>query len=360
MNLAFCFNVKHTSPSKNITAQKEADYDSPETIAAIKNALESGGHEVWQVEANENAYMHFFRNRRSIPIVFNIAEGLGGEAREAHIPAMLEMLRIPYTHSGPLAQAISLDKVLTKTVLLQHDIPTPRFQLVKRINDELDTTLRFPLIAKPNSEGSSIGIFNENLVYDKLKLFERIKWLLNRYKEPVLVEEYIDGREFTVSVLGNDPPKVLPIVEQNFSIFPENMPHIASYEAKWFFEDSLPDVKSAYFCPAQISQTLKSAIERLSLKIYSVLDCKDVIRVDFRVDKKENIYCLEINTLPGMLADSNVVSYLPIAARTAGFSYEGLINTILNEAVARYGLVQEKKMYQILRNYWPQAFLRAR
>jgi len=272
---------------------------------------------------------------------------------------MLEMLHIPYTHSGPLAQAVSLDKVLTKTVFLAHDIPTPQFQLVKSIEHTLDPSLRFPLIVKPNSEGSSIGIFNENIVYDKLKLLERIKWLLNRFKEPVLVEEYIDGREFTVAILGNKPPKVLPIVEQNFAIFPENMPHIASYEAKWFFEDSLPDARQAYFCPAPISTQLKSRIEVLCMRVFEVLDCKDVVRIDLRVDKKDSIYCLEVNTLPGMLAEENVVSYLPIAARAAGFTYEGLINTILNEAVARYGLVQEKSMYQVLRNYWPQKYLQA-
>lgn len=270
---------------------------------------------------------------------------------------MLEMLAIPYTHSGSLAQAISLDKTLTKIVVLHHGILTPRFQLIRSINDPVDPKLRFPLIVKPNSEGSSIGIFNDNLVFDKIKLYERIDWIISKFQEAVLIEGYIDGREFTVSILGNDPPIVLPIVEQNFNIFPENMPHFTSYEAKWLFEDQLPDVRIAYFCPPKISPALKEKIENLSLQIYKVLNCKDVCRIDFRMDKNENIYLLEVNTLPGLMPDPNVVSYLPIAARASGFSFEGLVNTILNEAIKRYQIFSEEKLYKSVTNYWPVKYL---
>lgn len=358
MNLAFCFNVKHTTPSRNIAAQQEADFDSPEIIADIKTALESGQHKVTEVEGDRKSYLRFLEIKDKIKIVFNIAEGLHGQAREAQIPSMLEVLKIPFTHSGPWTQTISLDKTLTKIVLLHHGIPTPRFQLIKNSEYQLENSLRFPLIVKPNSEGSSIGIFNENLVYDYLKLAERIRWLLAKFHQPVLVEEYIDGREFTVSILGNKPPRVLPIVEQNFSIFPENMHHFATYEAKWLYEDQLPNPADAYFCPAPITTRLQEKLSELSLKIYQILDCKDVSRIDFRMDKNENIFCLEVNTLPGLMADPNVVSYLPIAARAAGFSFEGLVNTILNEALERYDIYPQKKLYQIVKNYWPQKYLR--
>ena len=359
MNLAFCYNVKHTTPSKNITAQKEADFDAPETITGIRGALEAAGHSVIEIEADQNAPLRFSQLREKIKIVFNIAEGLGCQAREAQVPALLEMLGIPYTHSGPLTQAISLDKALTKLVLLHHNLPTPRFQLVKREDEEINPHLRFPLIVKPNSEGSSIGIFNENLVYDRVKLSERVKWLLHRFHEPTIIEEYIDGREFTVAVIGNQNPRVLPIVEQNFSIFPENMPHFASFEAKWLFEDSLPNPHDAYFCPAPVSSQLQEKIEKLCLAIFEALECKDICRIDLRMDKNENLYCLEVNTLPGLIPDPQVVSYLPIAAAVAGFSFEGLVNTILNEAVKRYGLYSEKKIYHILKNYWPQQLFQA-
>jgi len=205
-----------------------------------------------------------------------------------------------------------------------------------------------------------MGIFNDNLVYDKIKLYERVNWLLIKFKQPVIVEEYIDGREFTISVLGNNPPRVLPIVEQNFSVFPNDIPHIASYEAKWIFEDNLPNPKDAYFCPAQISSSFKSKIEAICLRIYEILNCKDVCRIDFRVDKNENIYCLEVNTLPGMIPNPDIISYLPVAAHEAGFSFEGLVNTILNEAIKRYNILSNKKTVSKMNNYWPQSFLFAK
>lgn len=158
-------------------------------------------------------------------------------------------------------------------------------------------------------------------------------------------------------MLGNDPARVLPIVEQNFDIFPENMPHFASYEAKWLFEDTLPDPTTAYFCPAQVTQQLKAKIEEMSLQVFHILDCKDVVRIDYRVDKNENIYFLEINTLPGMIADPQIISYLPIAARASGFSFEGMVNTILNEALKRYGILSEKKYYDMSKQFLPQSFL---
>lgn len=323
----------------------------------MKAAIESGGHTVIEIEANEQAYLRFLDVRKKIKMVFNQSEGLPGLAREAQVPSMLDMLGIPFTHSGPLTQAISLDKTLTKKVLAFDGIPTPRFQLIKSTDDQIDPRLTFPLLVKPNAEGSSIGIFNENLVFEKAKLIERIDWLLSKFSESVLVEEYIDGREFTVSVLGNYPPRVLPIVEQNFSIFPESMPHFASFEAKWLFEDTLPDPHKAYFCPAPISEKLKTKIEDLCLRVYDLLDVKDVCRIDLRADKNENIYFIELNTIPGMIPDPNVVTYFPIAGRKAGFSYEGLVNTILNNALKRYGIVNEKQYHLISKPFLPASFL---
>jgi len=267
------------------------------------------------------------------------------------------MLNIPFTHSGPLTNTITLDKNLTKIVLSHYKILTPKYIWVTDMSGVSDNNLKYPLIVKPNREGSSVGIFNENLVYTKLKLFERVKWILHTFKQPVLIEEYIDGREFTVSVMGNSPAKVLPIVEQNFEIFPENMPRFASYEAKWFFEDHLPDAKLAYHCPAPLSTNVQKKIEEICLEVFKLLNCKDVSRIDLRMDKNENIYVLEVNTLPGLNPNENEVSYLPVAARRAGFTFEGLVNTILNEAIKRYGIIPEKKIYHFLKNYWPEPYL---
>jgi len=348
VNLALSYNIKHATPSRSLNSQNEAEFDSPETIAAIQKALESEGYTVYPVEAEEEAYSKFLSLKSKISIVFNIAEGLRGQAREAQIPAMLEMLNIPYTHSGVLAQAITLDKALTKKILTFHKINTPKFILISQINqiDNLhDSRLEYPLIVKPNSEGSSKGIFNENLVFDKVKLAERIRWLLKNFPEPVLVEEYLGGREFTVSVFGNNPPQVLPIVEQNYAVFPENMSHFTSYEAKWLFEDSLPDTHDAYFCPPQITSKLQAEIENICLSTWEALNLKDVARFDLRIDRNGAVSILEVNTLPGLIPDPIVVSYLPIAARAAGFTFDSLVNGILNEALNRYGLNTKQSTY---------------
>lgn len=341
MNLAFTYNIRHTKASKNLSAQEQAEFDSPETIKAISDVFSANNCHVFPVEADEEAYANFKKLKNDIKIVFNFSEGLRGQSREAQIPAMLEMLAIPYTHSGVLAHAVSLDKSLTKKVLRYHGIQTPNFQLVKSIEDRIDPELRYPLIVKPNAEGSSKGIFNENLVFDKTKLLARIKWLLNNFHQPVLVEEFLRGREFTVAVLGNNAPKVLPIVEQNYNIFPENMPHFASYEAKWLFEDDLPNPHDAYFCPAPVTPKLRAEIEDVCLKVWEAIDIKDVTRIDMRLDADGHPSILELNTIPGMISDPNIVSYLPIAARKAGMSFEALVMSILHEALVRYNLAEK-------------------
>lgn len=346
MNLAFTYNVKNTVPSKNLSAQSEAEFDAPETIESIKKALESGGHSVIPIEADEGAYSKFHALKDTVGMVFTIAEGLRGHGREAQIPAMLEMLGIPYTHSDVVVQAITLDKALTKKILRADGVNTPQFQLISSSDETVNPALRFPLIVKPNSEGSSKGIFNENLVYDKVKLQERIKWLIHKFHQPVLVEEFLSGREFTVALLGN-PPKVLPIVEQNYSIFPENMPHFASYEAKWLFEDSLPDPHQAYFCPPEITKNLEEKIQKICLETWDSLGIQDVCRIDLRLDSNGNPSILEVNTIPGMMPDPNVISYFPIAARKAGYSFDGMVNAVLDAALQRYGIKQTKTVHTI-------------
>ena len=351
MTIALTYNVKHTRSSTSLTAQNEAEFDSPETVEALKKALESENHKVIKIEADDSAYSRFQTLKNEIDIVFNVSEGLRGQARESQIPAILEMLNIPYTHSGVLAQAVTLDKALTKKILTFHGISTPKFLLIRQIRQispiltQVSRELSYPLIVKPNSEGSSKGIFNKNLVFDEKKLSERIAWLLKTFKQPVLIEEFLSGREFTVSILGNSPPKVLPIVEQNFEVFPENMPHFASYEAKWLFEDELPNPHDAYFCPAPIDKNLKIKIDNICLAAWDALELKDVARIDLRLDHDGNPSILEVNTLPGLISDPNIVTYLPIAARKAGYTYETLVNTILNEALKRYGLLKSSKSH---------------
>lgn len=326
MKIAFCYNVKKNKPSADPGKQDDTEFDGPEVVNGIKNTLKSLGHSVIAIEADENAFIKLKKHRKEIDLVFNIAEGLGGDARESQIPLFCEVLGIAYTHSSPTVHAIKLDKEFTKYLL-------EGAELVK-----VPGRSKFPLIVKPNKEGSSKGIMDANVVYNKKELEKRISVISKSIGGEILVEEYIDGREFTVSVIGNEDPIVLPIVEQKFDFLPKGMNKMASYELKWLYEDKLENLKDAYDCPAKISKKLQKKIEDTSVAIYKFLGVRDCARIDYRLDKKGDLYFLEINTLPGMIPDENVISYFPLSARTAGMSYKDLVGKIIEFASKRYGL----------------------
>ncbi|MEW6407857.1 MAG: D-alanine--D-alanine ligase [Patescibacteria group bacterium] len=342
MKIALTFNQRSIHPYwGNGEAEKVIEFDLPETIFGIKSALEKDGHKVRLVEANKEAYLKLKKLKKEIDLVFNVAEGMHGEDREAQIPAMLEMLQIPYTGSGPLALALTLDKSRAKEILKLHKIPTANFFSVAQDEDLPAVTLDFPLIVKPNSEGSSKGIKNSAVVKSILELKEKIKEIHKKYHQKALVEEFLPGREFTVGILGNNPPQVLPIVEVDFSNVPSGFHKIDSYETKWLFEDKLE-------CPAKICHSLRQKIEEISLKTFLVLGCRDLARIDIRLDKNGCPHILEVNALPGLIPDPKQHSRFPAAAFACGYAYEKLINKIVAAACQRYGLKlrEEKKMVQ--------------
>lgn len=326
MKIAFCFNVKKKKPSIDPSKQQDIEFDGPVVINGVKNTLKELGHEVILIEADENAFLKLRRLRNNIDLVFNIAEGLGGDARESQIPLYCEVLKIPYTHSSPTIHAIKLDKEFTKYLL-------EGAKIVK-----VPGHSEFPLMVKPNKEGSSKGIMDANVVRNKKELDERIRVLKESIGGEVLVEEYIDGREFTVSVIGNENPEVLPIVEQKFDFLPKGMNKIASYELKWFYEDSLKNIEDAYDCPAKIDKKLEEKIKDTSIAIYKFLGVRDCARIDYRLNEKGDLYFLEINTLPGINPDPKVISYFPLSARVAGMSFKDLIAKIIFFAAERYGI----------------------
>lgn len=340
MNVALAYNIKKSKPSADLSKQKDLEFDSPNVIDGIKSSLESLGHKVFLVEADVNAFSKLKKLKGKIDIVFNIAEGLWGDARESQIPMYCEVLQIPYTHSGPTTHGIGLDKSFAKLVLTGADhINVPESYVVFSKNYKIPDYLDFPLIVKPNKEGSSKGVFDANVVRNSKALTERIELVTEGFTKEVLVEEFIDGREFTVAVLGNVGHfRVLPIIEQKFGFLPKGMNKIASFELKWFYEDSLKDLREAYDCPAKISRKLEKEIEDTSKQICRLLDVRDCARIDYRLDRRGKLYFLEINTLPGLNPDENIISYFPLAARTAGISFRDLIGEILSLACARYGL----------------------
>lgn len=327
---------KEVSPEENVPEDFYAEFDSAETINALKSAIESAGHKVVLIEADENAFTKLKRLKSQLDIVFNIAEGMRGESRESHMPSILEMLGIPYSGSGPLTLAICLDKARTKEILSFHRIKTPEFQIFTDSSEELNQKLKFPLIVKPISEGSSKGIKDDCVVRTDEELRNKISSLLKTYNQPALVEEFLEGREFTVAVMGNTDPVVLPIVEIIFDELPDNANKIYSYEAKWIWDVPSKPL-NIFSCPADLPKPLYTQICRTAIAAYKAVNCKDLCRIDIRL-KGTTPCIIEMNPLPGMIPNPEDNSCFPKAARAAGIQYNDLINMILYYAAERQGM----------------------
>lgn len=360
LNVALVFNVKKEetttdesidppSPNAAHLAQTEltlprfsprndtfAEWDTMETIEAVRAAL-AERHKVTLIEADRDAYNRLSSLRPDI--VFNIAEGLYGVSREAQLPAMLEYLGIPYTGSDPLTLALCLDKARAKEILSYYNIPTPRFASVSSPTDLTGLSIQFPNIVKPLHEGSSKGIYNSSVVQTWDELWREVNTIIKTYNEPALVEQYIDGREFTVAMLGNgNDVQILPIVEIKFDSLPDNVNPIYSFEAKWIW-DRAESPLDIFQCPADISHGLQDEIDTLCRKAYAILRCRDWCRIDVRLDGAGRPHVLELNPLPGILPKPEDNSCFPKAARAAGMSYNQLIQTVLHVAAVRTGLL---------------------
>ncbi|MDH5635897.1 MAG: ATP-grasp domain-containing protein [Candidatus Bathyarchaeota archaeon] len=328
MRIALILNTRRAE------SEFEVEYDPPHTVELIKHGILATGHEYLFIEADEN----LVENLKALKpdLVFNRAEGLRGDSRESHVPAILEMLGIPYVGSNVLTTAIGLNKAWAKKVLLYHGISTPKFYVCKSDQEAERIREGFPYILKPNEEGSSIGITEENLVHNKTQLRTRLKQMIEEYQQPILIEQFIQGREFSTGLLGrpSQNPEVLSILEIDFSKFPE-VGGIFGQRAK-----TVLDSLDHYICPAQIPKKLKTLLERLSISVWYALDVKDFARIDFRMNDKEEFFFLEINPLPGMDFDTeeNDLSFYPYMAMKSGYTYDELIRRLLESACARYGL----------------------
>lgn len=310
-----------------------AEWDSEETIDAVKAALEAGGHEVTLIEADKDAYEKF--KIINPEFVFNVAEGLNGSSRESQIPAMLEMLNIPFTGSDSVTIGICHDKSRCKEILSYYKIPNPKFFITDAIH-KIDEKIIFPKFVKPLHEGSSKGIYNSSVVNNSAELRNEIVRIKECYNQPSLVEEFLSGKEFTVAMLGNgDEVKVLPVVEINLDSVPEGFNKIYSYEVKWFF-DTRESKLDIFKCPAEIDADLYRQIENVCKDAYKALRLRDWARIDVRLDKNNIPNIVEVNPLPGILPDPADNSCYPKAARAVGIDYNTLINTVLNVAVTRF------------------------
>ncbi|MBU1682921.1 D-alanine--D-alanine ligase [Patescibacteria group bacterium] len=342
ITVAFLYNVRRKYPDPNdIRTQMEVDFDDPPTSKAMIRHLKTHGFNVIPIEANKKAYIKLHQNQKKIDIAFNYSEGLYGEDRESHLPAMLEMLKIPYTGSSPLTQCLVFNKAKAKQILTANGIPTPPFQVFQTGKESLDPSLLFPLFVKPTCHGSSAGIDNNSIVYDEKSLYRQVKYIIDNFNQPALVELYLDGREFSVPMLGN-PPRILPIIEPDFSLLPPQYQPIDSFEVKWIHEVAIVDKGDSenefhLKCPADIDIKLKKKIEDICLQAWNALGIKDFCRIDIRCDRENNPYILEVNSPAGLIPpEISKASYFPMAARMIGMDYQNLLKTIISSALKRY------------------------
>jgi D-alanine-D-alanine ligase len=326
-----------------------AEFDRHSTVEALARALEADGHWV-HICAGDSTLPDVLLSLRP-HICFNIAEGIQGDGREAQVPALCELLGIPYTASRVVANALSLDKTRTKRIWRDSGLPTAAFQEFWKGDEALDPALRFPLFVKPSREGTGMGVDPGAVVRDEAALRKRVAWVLSTYRQPALVEELLPGREFTVGFIGNRGQhgrRMRPWLydAQGYHVFPvleidsgiASTPGVYGHDAKSFDigVNGAPD----YLCPARIPEPLRKELVDLTLRASEAIGASDVSRVDFRLGADGRPHLLEINTLPGL---NPVISDLCIMAAAEGMVYDDLISEILYLAAERFGLPFEPR-----------------
>lgn len=329
--MAFCCNTRVADDEFNV------EFEPEETIDHVRNAIERAGWSFLLIEADEDCYENLRHQRPDI--VFNRAEGVRGESRESHVPAFCEILGIPYVGSGVMANAIGLDKPATKIIVEHHGLKTAPFQVFATPDEPMRRGLGYPLILKPSHEGSSIGINWDNVVYGDDAFREKLREMLRTYRQPILVERFIDGREFSVGLVGNylgeEEPTVLPVLEVDFSGFPPALGRVLGQKAKSVFDDS-----SNYKCPARIDEALRRRLEMHAKASFRALNCLDWARMDYRLDVDGELYFLEVNMLPGIDYDvvRDELSFYPMMWVAAGKTYDDMVREVIQAALRRYGI----------------------
>jgi D-alanine-D-alanine ligase len=347
--VAVLANLKVNAPRwEGMPPDQWDDLDSEKTVRSLVEAIHSGGYEAEFFEGDLSIIEKLGKYKPDI--CFNICESHFGDSREAQIPALLEMMHIPYTGSKVLTLSLALDKPMTKRVLAYHDLPTPDFQTFERADEPLDPDMEFPIFVKPSREGTGMGVSLKSIVHNEQELREQVAYLLDKYKQTVLAERYIDGREVTVGMVGNligpvarrmpdDPDEHR--IQAGLRFFPPLEIDLIPYvETDAVYSNRLKvqlAEELTYICPAPLERELVDELNWLAAAVFRVTGCLDVARVDFRLNKDENWkpYILEINPLPGL---SPGISDIVIEAAADGVNHTELVLMILHTAMKRYGI----------------------
>jgi len=334
MKIGLAYNLKaNVFPLGELDSEQVEEFDSLQTIDAVCSVFEDNGFKTVRLGGDINIIDKIKREKPGF--VFNMAEGYWGRNREAHIPAILELMGIPYSGSDPLTLAVTLDKITTKKILRQMGILTPSFSVIKKWDDliNLEGRLNYPLVVKPAWEGSSKGVYAGSKANDKSALARNVEILFSKYPEqPVLAEEFIIGREITAAVIGNDPPKVFNLMEINTKKGNRD-DFIYSLEMKRNWKE-----EAEYVISPDLGKLIEKSLRGIAIAVFIEFDCRDVARIDFRIDNRGRIYLLEINPLPGLAIG---YSDLVIMAERSGMKYGELIISILSSAFRRYGIITD-------------------
>jgi D-alanine-D-alanine ligase len=304
------------------------DLDDVSTLKAIRSALRAGGHHAKYIVPNVNLIRHLLNYKPDL--CFNLCEGHFGASREAQVPAILDMLRLPYTGSGVLGMSLAHNKFIAKKVFRREGVPTAPFFLVENPRALPDFNIPFPLFVKPAHEGTSIGINENSVVYDREALIRQIDYVWEKVHAPALVEQYIAGREFTVSILGDE---VLPIIE---IITPTG-----------YYSNRLKEVDPTgvvRVCPADIPRRKLEQVQRIARAAMQHLELVDISRIDMRMDADGNLFVLEVNPLPLLLPNPREASFVA-SSLAAGYSYIEMVNRIVTISAQRLGLQVEPETH---------------
>lgn len=323
LNIGLVCDLRDEYLAQGYTAEQVAEFDSESTILALEEALRQLGHRPDRIGSGRSLAAQLVAGRRW-DLVFNISEGLWGRSREAQVPALLEMYQVPYTFSDPLVCAMTLDKAMAKRIVQSAGIPTPRFAVVESLDRIDGSDLTFPLFAKPIAEGTGKGVDHCSRINSRAELKQVCGDLLSRFRQPVLVEEYLPGREFTTAILGTGPTAEV-VGTMEIEIRADAPAADYSYEVKEQCETYVH-----YF--EMPRGTLRDEVEALSLAAYGALECRDTGRVDVRLDGQGRPSFIELNPLPGLHPTH---SDLPMIATQQGMAYEELISRIITSALAR-------------------------
>jgi len=350
LKVALIYN-KDISGVINTFGMQNKEFYNERTVKRVAQSLEKAGHNVVILDGNKQIierlenFMPRVNEGEQMGMIFNMAYGIQGESRYTHIPSMLEMLGLPYVGSSPSGHALALDKVLTKIIWKNNNLPTPDFWVFNSQDEDMSTVI-FPVIVKPKMESVSFGL---RVVYNTEDLKEAVKYIVKEFSQQALVEQFIRGREFCVGLLGNSPIETFPLLEVDLGGDPDAIQTVDDKRKK-------PRGK---ICPAIISEELTKQMQQMSVEGFKALNLRDFARVDIRLDENNNIYLLEINSMASM-GESGSYS---TAAKVAGYNFDALVNKMLENATDRYFAksdLSEKSNGQITLSTRMRTFIKTR